>query len=151
MSNHAESHDHHITPPSVLVRNFLTLGALMALTILAAKVDVGHLLPVSSALGSFLNNVIALTIACIKTYFVVSIFMGVKWSSKLVKMWALTGFVWFPLLLGIFGDYMSRRWEPVESWNQPTELSGRLSDEPAFPSEIETGMPKTKAVEDEEH
>lgn len=150
MSNHSETHDHHITPPSVLVRNFLTLGFLMALTILAAKVDVGHLLPVSSEMGSFLNNVIALVIACIKTYCVVAIFMGVKWSSNLVKLWALTGFVWLPLLLGIFGDYMSRRWEPVETWNQPTEISGRLPDEAAFPSEIETGRTKTKKVEEAE-
>ena len=151
MSNHAEAHDHHITPPSVLIRNFLTLGFFMALTIFAAKVDVGHLLPVSGAMGSFLNNVVALTIACIKTYFVVSIFMGVKWSSKLVKMWALTGFVWLPLLLGIFGDYVSRRWEPVETWNQPTEISGRPPDEAAFPSEIETGRPKPKPAEEAEH
>jgi caa(3)-type oxidase subunit IV len=151
MSSHAEHHDHHITPPSLLIRNFLTLGALMGLTIAAAKVDVGHLLPVSSAMGSFLNNVIALLIACIKTYCVVSIFMGVKWSSKLVKMWALTGFVWLPLLLGVFGDYLSRRWEPVETWNKPSEAHGRFVDEPAFPSEIEEGKPKPTAPASSEH
>ena len=94
MSSHANYHDHHITPPKVLFRNFVTLGFLMGLTILAAKVDIGHLLPVSSAVGSFANNIIALIIAVIKTYCVVAIFMGVKWSSKLVRLWALAGFVW---------------------------------------------------------
>jgi caa(3)-type oxidase subunit IV len=150
MSNDTH-HDHHITPPTVLFRNFVTLGFLMALTIAAASFDVGHHLPVSSAVGSFANNIIALVIAVIKTYCVVSIFMGVKWSSKLVKMWAFAGFVWLPLLLGIFGDYMSRRWEPVESWNKKTEISGRLMDEAAFPSEIEQGKPAPTEHTGEEH
>lgn len=146
MSTNAPTHehDHHITPPSTLIANFLALGGLMGLTILAAKLDFGHLLPVSSQVGSFINNIVALAIAIVKAYLVVSIFMGVKWGTKLIKMWALAGFVWLPLLLGVFLDYMSRAWEPVESWNKPTEIQGRLSDESAFPSEIEEGKPKPK-------
>lgn len=146
MSTHAATHDHdhHITPPKTLFLNFAALGALMLLTIGAAQFDFGHFLPVSSQVGSFINNLVALAIACFKAYLVVSIFMGVKWGTKLIKMWALAGFVWLPLLLGVFLDYMSRAWEPVESWNKPTEIQGRLSDEPAFPSEIEEGKPKPK-------
>lgn len=146
MSTHAATHDHdhHVTPPSTLRWNFLALGGLMGLTILAAKLDFGHLLPVSSQIGSVINNLVALAIAIVKAYLVVSIFMGVKWGTKLVKMWAIAGFVWLPLLLGVFFDYMSRAWEPVESWNKPTEIQGRLSDESAFPSEIEEGKPKPK-------
>jgi caa(3)-type oxidase subunit IV len=156
MSTHAATHDHdhHITPPSTLIANFLALGGLMGLTILAAKLDFGHLLPVSSQMGSVINNVVALLIAIVKAYLVVSIFMGVKWGTKLIKMWAFAGFVWLPLLLGVFLDYTTRAWEPTETWNKPPEIDGnrRLGDEAAFPSEVETGKPKPKPrAEGESH
>lgn len=136
----AAAHDHHVTPPSALVMNLVKLAILMALTIIAALVDFGHTrffgAQLSSPAGSFVNNGVALLIACVKAYLVVSVFMGVKWGSKLIKMWALTGFVWLPLLLGIFGDYFARSWEPVVTWNEETQVDRRLKDEEAFPSEI---------------
>ncbi len=128
--------DHHITPPSALIKNLILLAIFMGLTILAALVDFGHHLPVSSAMGSVINNVVALIIALIKAYLVISVFMGVKWGSKLIKLWALAGFVWVPLLLLIMGDYMSRSWEPIRGWNTPSQIHGRDASEVALPSEL---------------
>ncbi len=150
MSTHAASHDHHVTPPSALIANLLKLAFFMALTIVAALVDFGHILPVSSAAGSFINNVVAMTIACIKAYLVVSVFMGVKWGSKLIKMWALTGFVWLPLLMGVFGDYFTRSWEPVVTWNQETQVENKPLDEAAFPSEIRNDAKKWEPGKEDE-
>lgn len=114
--HHAE-HEHHITPPSALTKNLIILGILMGATILAAQVDIGHIISRgNSALGSYINNFIAIAIAVTKAYFVVSVFMGVKWGTKLIKLWALTGFVWMPLLWITMGDYTSRTWENNKGW-----------------------------------
>lgn len=123
MSTSTNSHDHahHVTPPSKLASTLFILAILMGLTILAAQVDFGHIISSkvggSSALGSYINNIVALTIAIIKACFVIQIFMGVKYGSKLVKMWAYAGFVWVVLLGITFGDYTSRTWESHRGWN----------------------------------
>ena len=150
---HTSAHDHHITPPTALIKNAVILTILMGLTIAAYEFDFGHWITRShdGAWGTFINNVIALLIATAKAYFVVSIFMGVKWGTKLIKMWALAGFVWLPLLLGIMGDYASRSWEPVQTWGKKTEISGRLPDEAAYPSELETNKPAPPPEEGEGH
>lgn len=154
MSTHTSSHDHHVTPPTELIKNLAKLAFLMALTIAAALVDVGHMkvfgAQLSSAGGSFANNLIAMAIACTKAYLVVSVFMGVKWGSKLIKMWALTGFVWLPLLLGVFGDYFTRSWEPVVTWNQETQVENKPLDEAAFPSEIRNDDKKWEPGKEDE-
>ena len=133
-STHAshDEHEHHITPPSKLTINLAILGVLMGATIAAAQVDIGHIVSGgNSAVGSYINNFIALGIAIAKAYFVVSIFMGVKWGTKLIKMWALTGFVWVTLLWITFGDYTSRTWENHKGWTPGS------TDMAAFPSEID--------------
>lgn len=150
MSNHTDtSHghdDHHITPPSTLFGTMLLLAVLMGLTILVYKVDFGHMLSRGNdALGSWINNIIALAIAMIKATFVVMIFMGVKWGTKLIKLYALLGFLFFPFLLMTFGDYMTRPWEPVQGWTQPSKIHGRLPDETALPSELK--IPKAGEAE----
>jgi len=133
--DHHGEHEHHITPPSKLTVNLFILGVLMGLTILAAQVDFGHIISNmiggSSALGSYINNFIALGIAIAKAYFVVSIFMGVKWGTPLIKLWAMTGFVWMTLLFITFGDYGSRNWENNKGWTPGS------SDLTAFPSQMD--------------
>lgn len=116
--SNSHEHDHHVTPPTTLFATLGALALLMGLTILVYEVDFGHILSRgNSALGSYINNFIALTIALVKATLVVQIFMGVKWGSKLVKMWAMTGFVWVTLMGITFGDYTSRTWENNRGWN----------------------------------
>lgn len=141
MSNHTDTHhghdDHHVTQPGTLFGTMLILAVLMGLTILVYKVDFGHMLSRGNdALGSWINNFIALAIAMVKATLVVLVFMGVKWGTKLIKLYALFGFFFFPFLLVTFGDYLTRTWEPVEGWTPPSKIHGRLPDETALPSEI---------------
>jgi caa(3)-type oxidase subunit IV len=91
-----------------LAINLAWLMALMVLTIVAARVT--HFLPTMPA------NVVAMSIAIIKAFLVVAIFMGVKYTTNLAKLFAIGGFVWFLLLFGILIDYYSRPWEPVDGW-----------------------------------
>ena len=108
MAAHFEEHGHHVIPTKELGRNLALLMGLMLLTIIAAKYT--HFLP------TFWGNVVALTIAVVKAFFVVSIFMGVKYTTNLAKLFAIGGFVWFLLMFGTLVDYIARPWEPVKGW-----------------------------------
>lgn len=115
-----EGHSHHIIPSGKLVMTLVYLVILMGLTILAAQIPA--LLPgldpflQESTGGRWLMNLIAIGIAVTKAVLVISIFMGVKYGTKLIKLYALGGFVWFLLLAITLVDYFSRPWEPVQGW-----------------------------------
>jgi len=96
---------HHITPIRTYVITYILLGIGLLLTYVAAEYDLG-----------ILNNIVAMAIAVAKAVAVVLIFMGVKYSTKLTKFWAAIGFVWFILLFGIFGDYLTRNWNKIIGW-----------------------------------
>jgi caa(3)-type oxidase subunit IV len=139
-------HGHHITPISVLTRTFVILVGLMILTIVAAKAPYWF-----ASLEPFrglwvVTNAIALGIATIKAVFVVSEFMGVKYATNLIKVYAIGGFVWFLLLFIMFVDYASRPWEPVKGWeNVPSTAFPRNKDNdagtpfPQYPGEAKHG------------
>jgi len=112
--SHAE-HSHHIIPTKHLTANLLKLLVLMVLTVVAARVT-----PIENTL---LANLVAMGIAIVKACFVISIFMGVKFSTNLTKMFAIGGFVWFLLMFGILVDYYSRPWEPVVGWEDEASTS----------------------------
>src|SRR5262249_20385383 len=67
----------HARPVSLYAKTFLTLFALMILTVVAARFH----------LGPF-NVVVAMAIAAVKATLVVLFFMDVKFSSRLVWAWA---------------------------------------------------------------
>src|ERR1051325_5403242 len=104
---HAQhEHSHHVTPPKVywIVYGFLVVG--MALTVLAARYDLGPL-----------NNLIAMVIAITKATLVVLFFMQVKYGTRLIWLWAALGFIWFLLLFITLQDYLSRGWIRVPGWS----------------------------------
>lgn len=108
MSNeqtHAHEHTHHVDTVFTYFKTYLALCVFFGLTYWAAAQDFG-----------VLNNIIAMTIAVIKAVIVVLIFMGVKNSSKVTKLWAAAGFVWFLLIFGIMGDYLTRAWNALPGW-----------------------------------
>lgn len=88
---------------------------LMLATVIAARVL--HIIPTMPA------NVLAMTIAIVKAVLVISIFMGVKYTTNLAKLFAIGGFVWFLLMFGILIDYWSRPWEPVKGWEPEASTS----------------------------
>ncbi len=112
MSSHeATTEQHaHVLPPSTYVKTLLALVVLMFLTVWAAQQTFPG--------GTIVNNIIAMTIAVIKGSLVIMFFMGVKYGTKLTKLWAAIGFVWFTLLFMIFADYMTRHYEVAPSWDK---------------------------------
>ena len=91
---------HHIAPVRCYILVFAALIIGTALTYAAALVDFG-----------FFNNVVMLAIALTKAALVILIFMGVRWSSRLTWVVAVSGFVWLLILFGItMSDYLSRGW-----------------------------------------
>ncbi|QYK52214.1 MAG: hypothetical protein KF824_08085 [Fimbriimonadaceae bacterium] len=108
------AHAHHILPQKTIFLIFGLLLGGMALTIWAA-----FFLPVKSLLeNTFFMQSLALGIAVFKAYLVVTYFMGVKMGTRLVKIFAIGGFVWFFVLFVMMADYVSRPMEPVVGWEK---------------------------------
>ncbi|MEE3233749.1 MAG: cytochrome C oxidase subunit IV family protein [Candidatus Latescibacterota bacterium] len=102
--------DHHILP---LKTYFLVFGALIfgtLLTVAVTYVDLG-----------WLNTPMALLIAGTKATIVILYFMHVKYSHKLIGLFAFTGFFFIVILLALtLQDYYSRGWQeplPVDFLN----------------------------------
>ena len=58
------------------------------------------------------NVVAALVIAVIKATCVAWIFMGVRFTSPLTKLFVIAGLVWLSIMIVITsGDYATRRWD----------------------------------------
>ena len=89
---------HHVVPRKVY---FTIFGALMAMTFLTVQASFLDL-------GQFGLSV-ALAIAAVKATLVITWFMHVKYSNRLIALGIVGGFVWFLLLIGVvFSDYLSR-------------------------------------------
>ncbi len=108
MTAHTEHHSedthdlsHHIRPIKEYGLVYLALMLLMGLTIWASYWK----LPFEA-----MNVILALIIAVVKAVLVVLFFMGVKHGTRLTWVWASIGFVWFLLMFGTLGDYVTRNW-----------------------------------------
>ena len=89
---------HAIVPVGIYVMIFTLLMVLTGLTVFAAYQDLG---PWSTA--------VALTIAVTKTLLVVLYFMHVRYSSRLVAVFAMAGVVWLITLIGYtLTDFLTR-------------------------------------------
>ncbi|HZO87632.1 MAG TPA: cytochrome C oxidase subunit IV family protein [Chthonomonadaceae bacterium] len=76
---------------------YAALLVLLVLTVVAANFN----------FGTF-NIVVALIIGVTKAVLVILYFMGVKFGTRLIWLWASIGFVWFVLLFLTLGDYITR-------------------------------------------
>lgn len=136
-------HEHHIVPTGTYVIVLLLLTVLMATTVAVYYVDVPEVGPIS---GTIMNQSIALIIAVAKAALVVFFFMGVRWGTKLTKMWAATGFVWFFLLFLIFIDYPMRAFESINGWEGQPGKAGHSQDGSALPRVVvPSGQPQPVA------
>lgn len=99
----------HIPKVSALVSVF---GALVFLTVVTTAIS--HV-----NLGEF-NIVAALLIALLKASLVAWIFMGVRYTSSLTKLFVVAGLVWLSILVAItYSDYTSRGWQyQAKPWNK---------------------------------
>jgi len=96
-SDHTALHD-HLLPLSAYFKVYAWLMAFLLLTVGAAYVDLGRL-----------NFPVTMLIAVIKGVMIMLIFMHVKYSHKLVWIFAGASFLWL-LLLIVFSlnDYFTR-------------------------------------------
>jgi len=94
----------HVTPLRTYFNVFLGLMLLTGLTTAVSFID----------FGAF-NDILALSIASVKAALVIAVFMHVKDSTPLIKIFAGAGFLWllFFFVL-ILTDYEARI--PVEGW-----------------------------------
>jgi caa(3)-type oxidase subunit IV len=114
-------HSHHIVPTFTYVKTLVALTILMLLTIFASYWNAPG--------GVVVNNLIALGIACLKAFLVIWVFMGIRWSTKLARLWAVAGFVTLPLMFIMFQDYFVRHNEVVPSWDgRPDSALPRVID-----------------------
>jgi len=93
---------HHTPVPKVstLVAVFLTLIVFTVITTLISYIDLGEW-----------NIVVALLIAVTKACFVAWIFMGVRYTTSLTKLFVVAGLVWLSILITLtYSDYTSRNW-----------------------------------------
>jgi cytochrome c oxidase subunit 4 len=92
----------HVAPKSLYYMIFLALMVGTGLTVVVAFYDLG-----------FMNNVVMLTVACVKALLVILYFMHVRWSSRLTWVVAGSGFFWLLILFSItMSDYLTRGWMP---------------------------------------
>jgi len=98
----AHGHDEHPTVP-MYVGVFIALMVLLVITLWAAAQNFG-----------VLNLPIALLIAVAKVVLIMSIFMHLKFSTFLVRFFALMAFGWLAILFILtLADYASRSWIPM--------------------------------------
>jgi cytochrome c oxidase subunit IV len=90
----------HVAPTGLYLSVFLALMAGTGLTVLVAFYDLG-----------VMNNIVMLTIACVKALLVVLFFMHVRWSTRLTWLVVASGFFWLLIMFAItMSDYMTRGW-----------------------------------------
>ena len=90
----------HVAPKSLYYSVFLALLIGTALTVAVAFVDLGAM-----------NNVVMLTIACVKALLVILFFMHVRWGTRLTWVVVASGFFWLLILFSLtMSDFVTRGW-----------------------------------------
>jgi cytochrome c oxidase subunit IV len=92
----------HIASVKLYLTVFAALLVLLALTVAASCVPFGRF-----------NVVIVLLIAVAKTFLVMLFFMHVRYSGRLIWIYAGVGFFWLAILLMLtMSDFLTRWWPP---------------------------------------
>ena len=138
-NSHDHGVDHHITSTGTYLLVLLALSVLMGLTLFFGERELPDVWFIS---GTIVNQTVALLIAILKASLVIFVFMGVWHGTKLTKLWAATGFVWFFLLGLILIDYPMRAFENVEGWEGYKNQPGISRDGAALPRVV---TPSSKA------
>jgi cytochrome c oxidase subunit 4 len=90
----------HIPKVRDLVSVWAALLVLTFVTAAVSKIDLGEL-----------NIIVALAIAVFKASLVAWIFMGVRYTTSLTKLFVVAGLVWLGIMIMLTSsDYVSRDW-----------------------------------------
>jgi cytochrome c oxidase subunit IV len=107
----------HVHSPMLYMKTLAALVVLMILTVIFGQIPFLDLnLGFVRLHGTLMNNLVAMAIAVMKALLVMNFFMGVKYTTKLAKLWAYAGFVGFALMFLVYGDYTTRVYEPTPRW-----------------------------------
>ena len=94
----------HVTSPWLYIVIFTALMVLTSVTVWVAFLDLGPL-----------NDIVAMAIAVTKACLVILFFMHVRYSSRMVKVTVVAGFLWLAIMIGItLTDYLSRA--EISTW-----------------------------------
>ena len=105
--DHLDEHTHHVAMGTYYLV-FAFLMVMLMLTVGAWWID-----EYKFPLGSW-SIPIAVGIAIVKAVAIVLIFMHVKFSSRLVQIFACTGIVFMGIMFVLtFNDYFTRGWVPI--------------------------------------
>ena len=104
----------HIPTVKSLVRVFIALICLTWTTVGVSYLELGEW-----------NVIVALTIALIKASLVAWIFMGVRFSTKLTRLFVVAGLVWLSIMIIITsGDYATRQWDyQPQPWSHGKDMT----------------------------
>jgi len=109
-SQEGHGHEHHIVPVQTY---FIIIGILMVLLIVtvgAALFDFSHF----GAQWAWLNIVVAMVIAVVKACLIFWYFMHLKYSSKVVWLFAGAALMWLVIMFALGNaDYFTRGWLPT--------------------------------------
>lgn len=117
--DHAEmtaggAHASHVLSQKMIL---MIAGGLFVL--MGATIGAAFFLPVPALKeNTMFMQVLALGIAVIKASLVVYYYMGVKFGTRLIKIFAYGGFVWFFTLFIMMADYTTRPMETVPGWEK---------------------------------
>lgn len=105
----------HIPTVKTLVSVWAALTALTWITVGVSYLELGEW-----------NVVVALCIALLKASLVAWIFMGVRFSTNMTRLFVVAGLVWLTIMIVITsGDYATRRWDyQPQQWGTAPDNPG---------------------------
>ena len=125
---HNDSHG-HVDPFWTYIYTFVTLMVLLLMTVGAYFIPFEKVKFHDHDFG-WVNTLIALTIASIKTLVVLLIFMHLRHSTKLTWVVASAGFAWLCIMvLFTFADYTSRG-SIIENVKEPLNSTDSITLQP---------------------
>jgi cytochrome c oxidase subunit 4 len=106
---------HHIDSVKAYVGVFVALIILTFTTVTVSQLELGEF-----------HIIVALLIAFIKASLVAWIFMGVRHSAKMTRLFVVAGLLWLGIMMLItFGDYTTRAWDyHPQPWSQSPTVGG---------------------------
>jgi cytochrome c oxidase subunit IV len=106
---------HHIDSVKAYVGVFIALIILTFTTVYVSQLELGEF-----------HIIAALLIAFIKASLVAWIFMGVRHSTHMTRLFVIAGLLWLGIMIFItFGDYTTRPWDyHPQPWSNSPAVGG---------------------------
>lgn len=107
--------NHQVDSVKTYVLVFVALIVLTFTTVTVSQLELGEF-----------HVIVALLIAFIKASLVAWIFMGVRRSTHMTRLFVVAGLVWLLIMMVItFGDYRTRDWDYMpKPWSNRADVGG---------------------------